>query len=159
MTLKSLTSQVAHPSLWSPTPFLKHLGWSWVLYLSYLSGTPHHVLRCPNDLGRLSLGGDALESQDEVYVTQFLGSGSVGNVYRGCLQGITSEDVVVKMVREERSEAVRLEAEIYNVLLPLQGLHIPTVYGLFMEEHFYVLIMKYVGETLTSFEGLSVSQR
>ena len=56
-------------------------------------------------------------------------------------------------------EQLHQEAEIYNILLSLQGIHIPIVYGLFMEEHFHVLIMKYAGKTLTSFEGLTVVQR
>ena len=101
-----------------------------------------------------------IPSQDEVYVTKFLGRGSVGNVYQGQLEGIQLQDVVIKIVRDEPlQEQLHQEAEIYNILLSLQGIHIPIVYGLFMEEHFHVLIMKYAGKTLTSFEGLTVVQR
>lgn len=93
-------------------------------------------------------------------MTTFLGSGSVGNVFRGHFGDVLTEDIVAKVAMQESSQALlRHEAKMYATLSALQGTAIPIVYGLFIGENVNVLVMRYAGEAISSFSELSICQR
>jgi serine/threonine protein kinase len=93
-------------------------------------------------------------------MTTFLGSGSVGNVFRGHFGDMLTDDFVAKVAMHEPSQALlRHEAKMYTILSALQGAVIPMVYGLFIGQNVHVLVMRYAGEAISSFSKLSIQQR
>jgi hypothetical protein len=51
------------------------------------------------------------------------------------------------------------EAEIYQILSPLQGKCIPKIYGFFTSENLEALVMQYMGRTVANISDLDVDQR
>ena len=96
----------------------------------------------------------------KVCMTHFLGSGVVGAVFRGQLEGSGVADWVCKVANDRRSQQLlKKEAQVYAALSTLQGYAVPQVYDLFVGHHIHVLAMKYAGQCLTTFEELTHVQR
>lgn len=64
-------------------------------------------------------------------------------------------------LKREAAERLRQEYKTYELLLPLQGIVIPLVYGLYdnTSEAALVLILSYAGTALVDFECLSLKDR
>jgi hypothetical protein len=56
-------------------------------------------------------------------------------------------------------EMIGHEALLYEMLLPLQGLCVPKLYGLFRSEMLEVLVLEFMGRSFKSIEELNIEQR
>jgi len=88
-----------------------------------------------------------------------IGEGRYGRVFRGRIRG-KKENMALKFSRRGGEECLVNEAEIYGRLKRLCGRAIPRYYGLFRGEfegsRYDMLVMSYEGESLESFEGISM---
>ena len=93
-------------------------------------------------------------------ITEFLGAGGVGHVYRGHLTYAREEHLVVAKVTQDIEHQTQLhqEAKIYNALSKLWGLKVPQVHGLYHCEGMLMLLMQCMGNSITTFQELSPLQ-
>jgi hypothetical protein len=87
-------------------------------------------------------------------LTKFLGSGASGSV---CY---ADSGYAVKIATwKEGKDMVRHEAMLYEVLLTLQGLCIPKLFGHFHSEQLDVLILEFMSRSLKRVDELNIEQR
>lgn len=93
----------------------------------------------------------------EILLSECIGHGVAGQVF----VGTTDNEVYALKVAPWKSggEMLQREADIYRVLLDLQGRCIPKVFGFFSSEYLKVLIMEYSGSTVQDVSDLSMDQR
>ena len=94
-----------------------------------------------------------------LFAESLIGEGRYGRVFRGRIRG-KKENVALKFSRRGGEECLVNEAEIYSRLKSLSGRAIPRYYGLFHGEFegstYHMLLLSYEGESLESFEGISM---
>jgi hypothetical protein len=92
--------------------------------------------------------------EPELSLTKYLGGGGCGIVY------FADAGYAVKLAQwQENKDMLRHEAAVYQSLLPLQGICIPKLYGLFGSECVEALVLQFMGCSLDSIEELNVEQR
>ena len=111
-----------------------------------------------------SIGYKHSEAPTILEVTELIGSGASGIVYRAecqqhsfALKWPISTDAEQQMLA---TEAVEQEAAIYATYLShLFGSAVPAFHGLYSSGSRIVLVLDYLGESLSSFDDLSDLQR
>jgi len=93
----------------------------------------------------------------EISLTECVGHGASGQVFIGTTD---NEKYAIKIAPwKNGKQMLRREADIYEILLDLQGRCVPKIYGFFGSEHLKALIMEYMGRTVENISDLSMDQR
>jgi hypothetical protein len=93
-----------------------------------------------------------------------LGLGSTGGCWRGVMRrsnGTGEAAATIKLAWEDADEyALRCEAAVYTYLSPCaMGVRRPQFYGSFQGSNKHALVLQYTGESIESFDALSVDEK
>jgi predicted Ser/Thr protein kinase len=95
--------------------------------------------------------------QIEISLTECIGHGASGQVF---VAETDNEKYAIKIAPwKNGQQMLRREADIYEILLDLQGRCIPKIYGFYSSEHLKALIMEYMGHSVGNISDLCMDQR
>ncbi|EJU00472.1 hypothetical protein DACRYDRAFT_109191 [Dacryopinax primogenitus] len=89
------------------------------------------------------------EVGDVIKLTNRIGSGVLGTVYRGRWNDVDVIGKVVAIGDEEDATSLEKEAEVYLALQEQWGRAVPSFYGLFKSRHRLLLLLSYEGQPVS----------